>query len=59
MGAVNRDAQMRGNARFSAPSITNTPEPEIVFGLPVDELIFLIKRVSGTFEIETPGNLLP
>lgn len=59
MGAVSPDAQMRGNARFGAPCAANPPEPEIVFGLPGDELVFLIERVSGTFETETPGNLLP
>ncbi len=59
MGPVSPDAQMRGNARFGAPCTANPPEPEIVFGLPGDELVFLIERVSGTFETETPGNLLP
>ena len=59
MGVVSHDAQMRGNARFGAPCTANPPEPEIVFGLPGDELVYLIKRVSGTFETETPGNPLP
>lgn len=59
MGPVSPDAQMRGNARFGAPCTANPPEPEIVFGPLGDELVFLIKRVSGTFETETPGNLLP
>lgn len=59
MGPVSPDAQMRGNARFGAPCTENPPESEIVFGPPGDELVFLIKRVSGTFETETPGNLLP
>ena len=44
MGAVSHDAQMRGNARFGAPCTANPPEPEIVFGLPGDELVFLIER---------------